>query len=97
MNAVAAIGRFFVERKNVFFYVLPGALAFAEFFAGLYGLLAGAMNWRIGLLGAISLACAVAAFALRKSRTKLSWAFLTVPVVIAIALYFAADAIIGPS
>jgi peptidoglycan/LPS O-acetylase OafA/YrhL len=93
MNVIAAIGRFFVSRREIF----AGLLAFAEFFAGLYGLLAGAMNWRIGVLGAISLACAVAAFVLRKSRTKLSWAFLAVPVVIAIALYFAADAIIGAS
>lgn len=93
MNIVAAIRNYFARQKDVF----AGVLAFAEFFAGFYGLLVGSMNWRIGLLGAISLACAVAAFVLRKSHMKLSWAFLAVPIAIAIALYFAADALIGSS
>lgn len=93
MNIVAAIRRYFASQKEV----SAGVLAFVEFFAGLYGLLAGSMNWRIGALGAISLACAVVAFLLRKSHTKVSWLFLAIPVAIAIALYFAADAIIGAS
>lgn len=74
---------------------LPGLLAFAELFAGFYGLLGSAANWRLGVLGAIAVGCAFGAFAFRRGNPRILWAFLLIPVVLGAALLLAPDWVLG--
>ncbi len=74
---------------------LPGLLAFAELFAGFYGLLGSASNWRLGVLGAIAVGCAFGAFAFRRANPRVLWTFLLIPVVLGAALLLAPDLVLG--